>query len=294
MFTTKAALDQTMKDDPFYNPDIPLSGVTFTDEMEKPDPFEQAEAVNSTISFKKFLAKPDRESVKELANQLGRPELIQELDPERRFKFFSGDWETEMLFRSGKWLCTATNQKSGDLKQFRLATAGDDKDSLMVAASKYLKTFAPPWRELTQDELITVSRMASGGAIRDIESALMTYLNFAGLESDISGDARYQDFCNDVCWFVFREAKLLDPETEDWMLEKLGGRPATINRLFALYEQWQFYKQKADRGLLFNPPSPGSELETPETIQAELDDLSDSTLADVYHQTARAVLKGEQ
>jgi hypothetical protein len=185
------------------------------------------------------------------------------------------------------WLCTATDEETDEKQSFKLGGLDKfDRDSVMTGCARYLKPRAL-WKELTEDELITVSRIASGGDMRAMENAVMTYLNYAlpGIDRDVSQEKAYQPLADQICWFCFRHGHVdIDDGAEQWMRHQLADRPATIQRLYAVYEMWKDEKQKRNRSALFNPPV---EQDDPQTIQEQLDDLSDSQIENLRMQTMR-------
>ncbi len=278
---TKKDLDERMKDDPFYNPEVPLAGVIFTDEPQKPDPFEQAEETNPGTQFRQFLADEESKRLEAPSN------------------FYAGCWQVQMFLRAGKWHFSATQQDTGEVKRFILASVGNDRDSAMSSAGNYLRKFDPPWKQLTQSELIAVSRMASGGTDAAIESAMYTYLNYAlagkELESDISSYPEFQPLCDEVCWYCFTHGNSeFVPEAREWMESRIAGRVVTISLLKNLFALWKEDQYRNRHGMLFHNTAldAGKQHETADTVTSALEDLSDESLAATYQQTVREIAKG--
>jgi hypothetical protein len=269
-FETPADLDAAMKGDPFYNPDVPLSGVIFTNIAPKPDPFEQAEAENPGADFRKFIQETENEKLAQAHT------------------FYAGEWKASMFLKARKWHVTASD--GIETKSFTLANVGSDRDAAMTSAGAYLRKFAPPWRELTPTQLIEVSRIASGGgpAVMD---ALHRYLSYAlpGIDRDVTNDPAYQPLCDEVCWFVFRHAHVdVTDEAAEWMQTQLGERATTINALYAVRELWQAHKAKRDKGLLFRGTALDHEQQpTQDEIVAQIDGLTDDALESLRVRTAQ-------
>jgi len=278
---TAKDLDALMADDPFYDPTVPLSGIIFTDEPAKPDPFEQAEETNASTQCHQFLKDEENKKL------------------EQPTTFYADHWRVEMHYKAGKWVCAAENQDSGETKSFTLANLGSNRDAAMSAAGKYLRRFNPPWKQLSQAQLIAVSRMASGGTDAAVESAMYTYLNYAlagkELEGDISAYPEYQPLCNEVCWYCFIHGNSeFVPEAREWMESRIAGRVVTISLLKNLFALWKEDQYRNRHGMLFHNTAldAGEQPETADTVTSALEDLSDETLAATYHQTVREIAKG--
>jgi hypothetical protein len=271
-FETPADLDAAMKGDPFYNPDVPLSGVIFTNIAPKPDPFEQAEAENPGADFRRFIQETENEKLAQAHT------------------FYAGEWRVQIRYKAGKWICNASNQDSGETKSFTLANVGSDRDSAMSSAGAYLRKFAPPWQQLTPAQLTEISRIASGGG-PSLETALYRYLKYAipNLDRDVTNDPVYQPLCDEVCWFVFRHGYIdVTDEAAEWMQTQLGERAVTINSLYAARELWQAHKIKRDKGRLFAGTALAEQAEpTAEQITEQLDSLSDESLEALRVRTAQ-------
>ncbi len=277
-FATPEDLDAAMEGDPFYDKNVPLSGVIFTNQPEKPDPFEQAEVENPGADFRKFLQETEDEKLAQAHT------------------FYAGEWRVQIRYKAGKWICNASNQDSSETKSFTLANVGSDRDSAMVGAGNYLKKFAPLWRELSEGHLDTLSRIASEGTAMAMQNAAVEYvccsLNKRPQEldnSNILNDPRYLPLLNDAAWFAFVHGK---PDVTDaaqrWMSEQLGRRAITINSLFAVYELWQDHKLKREKGRLFAGTALAEQPEpSADEVVEQLDSLSDESLEALRIRTAQ-------
>jgi hypothetical protein len=299
------AIQERMKqlDDPWYThgeTHLDLSGcATYRPTtIEQDDGFHVPLADQNHHGSREGWAKQavlDPEIIQTLANTPNRTAdedaLLQHYqDP--AFSFHTSGYKVSAKWDKGTWLCVAVNEETDERNSFKLGGhTKTDKEAVMTHATRYLVP-KKPWRELTEEELIVVSRMASGGNLRAMESAVWTYLNYAlpGIDRDVSLEKAYQPLCDSICWFVFRHAHIgIDDEAEDWMRDRLGDRAVTINSLCGVYELWQHERNKHSRSLLFNPPEP--EPETPESVQESLDNLSDEELADLRQQTIRLAFR---
>jgi hypothetical protein len=291
-----STLLDAMRDDPFFDPNVfdtrglhPGFGPT----TQENDGFDVPLISDSPSKLETLkYAVRDPEILKELAANQNRTSdedaVLKHFTQNPSFSFYFGDWQVQTKYERGAWHCIAINEADGERKKFTLGGHDKyDKDGVMAHCSRYLVP-KKPWRELTEEQLIVVSRIASGGNLQAMESAVMTYLNYAlpDIDRDVSYEKAYQPLCDSMCWYVFRHAHVgIDDMAENWMRDRLGDRAVTINSLCGVYELWQHEQNKHSRSLLFNPPEP--EPETPESVQESLENLSDEALADLRTRTLR-------
>jgi hypothetical protein len=294
--TTVSELNRIMQSDPFYDPKdsrLDTRGMTLLDDVTpvKPDPFQPApEAKMLTRQQRERLAVKDRGVVVEAIDALAeeghwtpeqKKQVFAAFDPERVSTFHVDDWTCNLSWQKNKWCVTANDGE--ETMSFSLpGISREDRDSALTSSARILRKQSfdkRPWRDLTPSELITIRRIAAGGTPSDMESAIYTWLNFLDIREDISSDPRYQELCDTMCTEVFRAGHIeIDDEAWEWMLNRLQGQPLTISILWKALELWQDEKRarSRDRGFLFNPPTP--EAETPESIEASLNDLSDDQI----------------
>jgi hypothetical protein len=290
--TISEKLKAQMRDDPWFSMLDPrqldtsgfLDPALRTRAVHEDDGFEQAVEEKPTTYTDIFkVAQTDRAFVKEWADRLGKtPEerdaLFKANDPERRRVFHAGDWKCSAQFAKGSWQISATDSETGEARSFRLPQIErTDSDGMMAAVSRLLNKPRHPWKEISESERTEIVRMATGGSVHDMQSAIYTWLNYAGIEDDVSGDPRYQELCDEICSTVFRAGRPeLDGEAWEWMMEKAADRPLTVNLLFKLAEMWEDERKHRERGLLFGGQLTQEPEEAPTT--EDLDSLSDEQI----------------
>lgn len=299
----RSALDNRMKqlDDPWYTPGDTCLDTSGLSPEYKPKTVEDTSfdvpLVNGVAQSRAaqlhsaMLADPD--ILKELAagNRTEEEnELISQYG-DSAFTFYTNGYKVSAKWKRNTWDCFAINEDNGDRTSFKLGgRMRFDKDGVMGAATRYLVP-KEPWRKLTAHEEKLISYIAAEGTAAAIQTAADTYCGYAldiydeDDRSDKMSDPRFMQLLEEATWFAFIQGRIdLDDEDIQWMSDKLQGRTATVNSLFACYELLDKSKSKISRGKLFNPdPEP---VDVKQMV-ASFDEMSNADLAKAYNSARR-------
>lgn len=296
------ALLEALKDDPWFQTIDPktldTSGLSAgfkpisedTNDFDVPLVNQKAQTKSAQL-HNALLSDP--EILEELASKQYRTpeedEVLKQYDKNPSFTFHTHGYRVAARWDKNSWACVAVSEEdTSERRSFKLGgLTRFDKDAVMSQATQYLVP-KKPWRDLSDGELDTISRMASAQALPELIKAAEQYCFWAldryTDDPDFNPiDSRFQSLYSEAAWYVFIQAHVdLDNAAVEWMKEKLGNRAPTVNALFAVYDLWQRENKRLISSRLFN-----SEAEPEPESQPSLDDLSDKEIASLRLQSMR-------
>ncbi len=175
---------------------------------------------------------------------------VENLAAPHKFYLSTGDEAVVFLGKDNVWRVTVFFD--GRQQTIKCASA-TSRDDAMTGANKWLNSKrGPTFKELTEEQRLTVSRMCTQG---QLESALMTYLLYkcGEVDHDFSTDPRYLPAIDEAAFFIFHNAtpEFVDSqEFQDFLSNFRGDRPLSLPLLRACFSAWKQHEQKAERGLI--------------------------------------------